>query len=71
MVCMSKITLILTGDLDSVADLEILGRGILCALRAKNLKPHPLFTWPRPSLRRCEAFLCFCRAATIFDHKSR
>ena len=35
---------------------------------AKNLKPHPLFTWPRPSLGRCEAFLCFCRgAATIFD----
>ena len=50
-----------------MADLEILGGGDL-----KNLKPDPLFTWPGPSIGRCEVFLCFCRgAATIFDHKSR
>ena len=38
----------------AVADLEILGGGIYA--RAKNLKPHPLFTWPRPSLGRSRRF---------------
>ena len=47
----------------TVADLEIRGGGI-----TKNFKPHPQFTWSRPSLGRYEAFLCFCRgAATIFE----
>ena len=40
---------------NAVADLEILGGGDL--VRAKILKPHPLFTWPRPSLSRSRHFV--------------
>ena len=38
----------------SVADLEIVVGG--SSARAKILKPHPLFTWPRPSLSRSRRF---------------